>query len=290
MTLPTFMIIGVAKAGTTSLYRYLDQHPEVYMCSEKGTNFFGYEDARAWKWADEGQAPSLRNFPVRTFQEYEASFAGATHETAIGEASPQYLRCPTAAQHIHDCLPNVKLVASLRNPAERAYSGFLMRTRRGEAVKSTYEELTSEASHVKEGFYYKRLKRYFDLFPKDQIKVYIFEEFRKDPTSVVLDLFDVVGVDRSFVPDTSTQYNPAGVPRNRLLNRFFYHPMLIRTAKRLLPESLQMVAKQIRQQNLKKPPKMSAELRARLLDLYRTDILQLETLLDRDLSIWFNGS
>jgi hypothetical protein len=288
MTLPNFMIIGVAKAGTTSLYRYLDQHPQVFMCSEKGTNFFGYEDARAWKWADEGQAPSLQHFQARTFQEYEAAFAGVSDEIAIGEASPQYFRCPTAAQRIHECIPNVKLVASLRNPADRAFSGFLMRTRRGVAVKSMYEELTPEASHVREGLYYKRLKRYFDIFPREQIKILIFEEFRKNSANSVVELFDFLGVDTKYVPDTSTRHNPAAVPKNRLLNRLFYHPAMIRAAKWMLPEGLQQVAMQVRDKNLKSPPKFPADLRAKLLDFYRTDILQLETLLDRDLSIWLN--
>ena len=290
MTLPNFMIIGVAKAGTTSFYHYLDQHPQVFMCSIKGSNFFGYEDARVWKWTDEGEPPLLRHFQVKTFEAYEALFAGASDEIAIGEVSPQYFRCPTAARRIHECIPDVKLVASLRNPADRAFSGFLMRTRRGEAVESLYEELTPEASHVREGFYYKRLKRYFDIFARQQIKICIFEEFKADPAKVVVDLFDFLGVDANFVPDTSTRHNPAGVPKFRWLNRLFFDPTLIRTAKWVLPENLQGMVKRVQQQNLKAPPKFPADLRAKLLDLYREDILKLEVLLDRDLSIWLNGT
>lgn len=290
MTLPNFMIIGVAKAGTTSLYHYLDQHPQVFMCPEKGSNFFGYEDARNWKWTDEGKPPLLRHFQARTFEEYEAFFAGVTDEIAIGEASPQYFRCPTAAQRIYDCIPHVKLVASLRNPADRAFSGFLMRTRRGEPVKDSYEELTRDASHVRESLYYKRMKRYFDLFLRDQIKIIIFEEFKKDPAKAVVDLFDFLGVDTNFVPDTSIRHNPAGIPKVRLLNRLFFHPTLIRTAKTVFPERVQGMLKQVQQQNLKAPPKFPADLRARLLELYREDIVKLEGLLERDLSIWSNGA
>ena len=66
MTLPNFLIIGVAKAGTTSLFRYLDQHHQIFMCPIKGSNFFGYEDARDWKWKDEGDPPLLRHFQVKT--------------------------------------------------------------------------------------------------------------------------------------------------------------------------------------------------------------------------------
>lgn len=289
MTLPNFMIIGVAKAGTTSLFRYLDQHPQVYICPVKGTNFFGYQDALDWKWSDEAKAPLMRHFQATTFEEFEASFSGATDEIAIGEVSPQYFRCPTAAQRIHDCLPNVKLIASLRNPADRAFSGFMMRKRRGEPVLSVYEELTPESSHVKEGFYFKRMKRYFDIFPRRQIKVFIFEEFKKDPAKLVTELFDFVGVDTDFLPDTSTRYNPGGVPKNRRLNRLFYDPTLIRSAKAILPERVLGVAKRVQQQNLKSPPSFPADLRSELLDLYREDILKLEDLIQKDLSIWLEA-
>lgn len=286
MTLPTFIVIGVAKAGTTSFYRYLDEHPQIYMYPEKATNFFGWEDARAWRWTDEGDPPRLRNFHVRTFEGYEEAFAGATDEKAIGEVSPQYFRCPTAAQRIHEAIPHVKLIASLRNPAERAFSGFLMRTRRGEAVRSAHEELTPEASHVREGFYYKRLKRYFDAFPRDQIKVYIFEEFKREPALVMADIFDFVGVDRTFTPDTSPSYNPANVPKSRIVNRLFYHPAFVRITKTILPEGGYGLARRVRQLNLNPPPKLSDELRATLLGYYREDILKLEELLGRDLAVW----
>ena len=188
MTKPNFMMIGVAKAGTTSFFRYLDQHPQIFVPEIKATNYFGYEDARDWKWKEEGDAPLLQNFPVRTLSEYETIFSKATDKIAVGEVSPQYFRCPNAAQRIHEYSPKVKLVLSLRNPAERAFSGFMMRTRRGEAVKGFYEELTAQSSHVKEGFYSKRLKRYLDLFPSEQIKIYNFEEFKKNSGGTISDL------------------------------------------------------------------------------------------------------
>ena len=290
MTLPNFIVIGVAKAGTTSLYRYLDQHPQVFMYPEKGTNFFGYEDARAWPDTDGSEPPLLRHFRVRTFEEYAASFAGATDERAIGEVSPQYFRCPSAAQRIRETLPDVKLVVSLRNPADRAFSGFLMRTRRGEVVGSAYEDLSPEASHVREGLYYQRLKRYFDAFSRDQIKVYLFDDLKRDPAGIVVDLMEYIGVDTAFVPDTAVRYNPASVPRSRTLNRLYFHPALVRTAKAMLPEGGQSLAKRLRARNLQSPPTFPPDLRASLLAFYRDDILALEELIDRDLSVWLKSS
>lgn len=288
MTLPTFIVIGVAKAGTTSLYRYLEQHPEIFMYPEKGTNYFAYEDARDWKWTDEGEPPLLRHFRVRTLEAYEASFAGASDELAVGEVSPQYFRSPTAAHRIHDCLPDVKLIVSLRNPAERAFSGYLMRMRRGEAVRGPREDLTEDASHVREGFYYQRMKRYFDVFPKEQIQVLLFDDFKTHPAEIMKEIVTFVGVDSEFVPDTSPRYNPANVPKNRLLNRLLYQPAVIRTAKAVLPARAYGPAKRLRETNLETPPALPKDLRARLMDLYREDILNLETLVNRDLSAWFD--
>lgn len=259
------------------------------MPSVKAPNFFGYEDARAWTFTGEGNPPLLQHFPVKTFDEYEALFAGVTDEIAIGEASPQYYRCPNAARRIHECIPDVKLIASLRNPADRAFSGFLMRTRRGEAVMSSYKELTSESSHVMEGFYYKRLKRYFDLFAKEQIKICIFEAFKQDSSKVVRELFGFLDVDTNFMVDTSVKHNPAGIPKIRLINRLFFNPKLIRTAKLLFSERMREMAKRIQKKNLIPPPVFPSDLRADLLSLYREDIHKLEELLDRDLSIWLQG-
>ncbi|MGH8580918.1 MAG: sulfotransferase family protein [Gammaproteobacteria bacterium] len=287
MTIPSFMMIGVAKAGTTSFFRYLDQHPQIFMCPIKGTNYFAYEDVRDSKWTNEGD----RNFPVKTFEAYERAFAGASNEIAIGEVCPIYLRCANvAAQRIHERIPNAKLVVSLRNPAERAFSGLMMRKRRGEVVKGVYEELTLQSGHVKNGFYHERLKRYLDIFPKDQIKIYIFEEFKKDPAKIVADLYGFLGVDTTFAPDTSTRHNVGAIPKVRLLNRVLYNRSLIRIAKSMVPEGLHMGLKKIRRLNLSPPAKLPADLRSKLLNLYRKDILKLEALLDRDLSIWCSAS
>ena len=143
---------------------------------------------------------------------------------------------------------------------------------------------------MKEGFYYKRLKRYLDLFPKDQIKIYIFEEFKKNPAKTVVDLYGFLDVDTGFAPDTSVRHNPGAIPKVRLLNRLFYNPTLINMAKSVVPEGLHLKLKQIQQLNLSSAPKLPADLRSKLLNFYREDIFKLEGLLERDLSIWLNAT
>ena len=166
----------------------------------------------------------------------------------------------------------------------------IRRAWQGEAVKGLYEELTPKSSHVKQGFYSKRLKRYLDLFPREQIKIYIFEEFKKNAAGTISDLYRFLDVDTSFAPDTSVKYNPGAVPKFRLLNKLFYHPKLINMTKSVVPEGVQGMLKQVRELNLASTPKMPPDLRAKLLGIYREDILRLEELLGRDLSIWLHGA
>ena len=116
MTLPNFIIIGAAKAGTTALYEYLGEHPDVFVSPVKETNFFS------------------SGHPIGTQDEYEAQFAGVRGERAIGEASVQYIASKNAAAQMRDQLPDVKLIAMLRNPADRAFSHYLMQSR-GDAYR-----------------------------------------------------------------------------------------------------------------------------------------------------------
>ena len=168
MTRPNFIIIGVAKAATTSLHHYLDQHPQVFMSPVKETNFFACDETCGGRCLRAEDAPGPPRFRVRTLEAYEALFAEVGDEIAIGETSPRYFDCHTAPQRIQRCMPHVKLVASLRNPADRAFSGFLMRVRKGRTEMGVREALTPESHHVREGFYYPSLKRYFAVFPRDQ--------------------------------------------------------------------------------------------------------------------------
>ncbi len=115
--------------------------------------------------------------------------------------------------------------------------------------------------------------------------MYLFDDLKRDPTGVVVDLMEYIGVDTAFVPDTAVRYNPASVPRSRTLNRLYFHPTLVRTAKAMLPEGGQSLAKRLRARNLQSPPTFPPDLRADLLAFYRDDILALEELIDRDLSV-----
>jgi Sulfotransferase family len=141
--MPNFLIIGAAKSGTTSLYHYLNQHPQIYMSPEKEPEFFALEGRKLDFDGPDGKEVInrriQRNRPTN-IEEYRALFEGVSGETAIGEASPWYLYSVQAPSRISYYIPGVKLIAVLRNPVERAYSLFLYLRLRGQEPLSDFSQ------------------------------------------------------------------------------------------------------------------------------------------------------
>ena len=189
--LPNFIIIGAARAGTTSLYAYLSQHPQIFMSPIKETRFFAYEGPDTKTFLGR---PNPNIFPITTLEEYRALFEPAKSELAIGEASPIYLESPVAAQRIKQLLPEAKILAILRNPADRAFSDYLLALRYGRADWKVEDAFGEDEHYVQVGFYYGKLKRYFDLFPREQIKICLHADFSRDAISVMQDIFEYLGV------------------------------------------------------------------------------------------------
>jgi hypothetical protein len=284
MVLPTFLIIGAAKAGTTALYEYCRQHPDVFMSPLKETNFFAYEGkASETYWLGYNRQ---HKFPVQSLEAYADLFAPGAGATARGEASPLYLESPRAAERIQKILPNVKLVACLRNPAERAYSAWLMHVRMGRASSNPAEAFPPDAHYVEAGFYHRLLAPYFELFPREQIAVLLFEEFRSNPAAVMRELFRFLEVDPEFRPDVDVRHNVGTYPRHERLNALLIMPGLRRWLQPVVPLRLREAFKRLRERNLGSAPPLPPDLRRQLLDMYREDILRLQDLLGQDLSGW----
>lgn len=212
MTLPNFLIIGAAKAGTTSLYYYLKQHPQIYMSPQKEPRFFALERGI---YSDDFIKVKLAHATL-TLEAYQWLFNQVKKETAIGEADPLNLYSPKAPKKIKHYIPNAKLIAILRDPVERAYSHFCYRVSKGIGPFDFAEALLQEDrnmninlyGHIRRiGFYYGQLKRYFDLFRKNQIRVYLYEDFKCDPIKMLLDIFSFLEIDNTFIPDISQHAN-----------------------------------------------------------------------------------
>jgi hypothetical protein len=273
MTLPNFLVIGAAKGGTTSLYHYLRQHPDIYMSPMKEPNYF----------TDEDQLFGKRS--VRSRTEYERLFDGVKDEHAIGEATPRYLNAIGGVARIHADLPGVRLIATLRQPADRGYSAYLMRFTDSREWTSAEDVLRPGNYQFDSGIYYPKLRRYFDTFPREQIKVILFDDLIARPQETVQSLCVFLGVDPDFAVDTTIRFNPTFSPRFVRLTRLFNATATL-VAKHAPWASGTGLGTPLRRLLLRKPDPMPPLLRRRLTDEYRDDIIATGKLIGRDLSHW----
>ena len=301
MTLPNFLLIGAAKSGTTALHAYLRQHPEIFMATPKELRFFSYSGP---------YPPDLDedyiHRGVTTLAEYQAHFEGAKGYAIIGESSPMYLYYPGTAERIKKTLPeNVKLLAILRNPVDRAFSAYTHALRDWlETAQSFEEALSKEQERIEAGwgilwhythagFYFEQLSRYYRIFRPDQIKVVLHDDLVADSQKLVRDIFTFLNVDPTFQPDLSSRPNISGFPKNpqfhEWMRRLFMEDNPIkRLSRKILPKTLrQKVMVDLRERNLEKRA-IPEDINRYLHELFREDIQQLEILLDRDLSSWLD--
>lgn len=289
--LPTFIVIGAAKAGTTALYWYLAEHPAVFMSPVKETNFFAYGVDGA------GQLlygiPELHHFPVTTLSDYEKLFANAGDAAAVGEASPIYLECPQAAGRIRTHIPDARLICGLRHPVDRAYSDYLMYLRlRGERLEPARDLVASarwaqpDSHWMQLGRYREQLQRYYTAFPEAQIHIFLFDDLRRDLLGTVQAIYRFVGVEPSFVPDLETPHNIGGMPASRQLEQLFSSSTLRRAVGPLVPQRAARWVRRLRARNMVKAPPLPSELRQELTQRFQHDIIQTSRLIGRSLEHW----
>ena len=279
LSLPNFLVIGDIKAGSTSLYHYLKQHPEIYMPEKmKELRFFSFDETSAYH----RKAGSTR---IRSEEEYEKWFEDAGTAKAIGEASPNYLRSPVAAENILRCIGAVKLIACIRNPADRLYSLYQMIHRTDARPISFEEKVFSEnATWVKGNFLWPELQRFFDHFPREQIKVVLFDDLVQDPNTVLSELFRFLGVGYGFRPELGTK-NRGGLARNP---RLYGQLVSLKSIVKKIAEPPQFAKAswaKFRSSSLHKP-RLDPGLRQAVLRICREDVLRTQALLNRDLSKW----
>jgi hypothetical protein len=296
--LPNFLIIGAAKSGTTSLWRYLSQHPQVFFAPIKEPRFFSYE-GESVAYVGPGDDKWEREI-IRSWDSYRALFTPSEIHRAVGEASNVYLYfAAKTAPRIAARLPHVKLIAILRNPVDRAYSSFLMLRGEGrEPLADFRRALREEAgrlergwspawAYTRRGFYAEAIQTYLQCFPREQLRFFLYDDLVQRPQELFDSIFQFLGVDR-FEPDTRRRYNVSIRPKSRRL-AFLLHnrTLLSRTLRLFLPHSFRISFNQrLREWNIRQPAKLPAHLRAELAPLFREDILRVADLIERDLRGW----
>jgi hypothetical protein len=295
---PDFIIIGAPKAGTTSLYHYLRQHPEVYMPEHKEPHFFAYE-GETLTFRGPGD-DWLNEAAVTTTEEYQSLFEEAPEDAVTGESSAMYLYEEEVSERIDSYCPDSQLIAVLRDPVERAYSSYMHLRRDGrEPIGSFEEAVAAEERRIEQGWaplwHYTRMSEYadqvqrFQLFEeRDQLHVFLFEDLVENTDRVVQEIFRLIGVDETFDPDTEVKYNPSGIATSQAVHDFISQPHSLKEwIKPLIPTSIRSkIARSLKRLNLKSKPELSPRVRRKLISHFRSDIFELQDNIQRDLSGW----
>ena len=276
--LPNFLCVGAQKAGSTLLFYLLRQHPEIFLTKGKEKHFFNRDENY--------------NKGVEWYSEF---FVGSETYKAVGEATPEYNYYEAAPRRIFETLGrDVKIIFMLRNPADRAYSQYWMSFRRGHERRSFEDAIILEwdriekgeyekkhFGYVSRGLYARQIKRYQECFPKENVKVFIFEEFSKDVKNNIKGVFEFLGCSADVEIDVAEEKVHQGdlnlpqyikaVTRNKNVNWSDIPKLLMNKKVDYLP--------------------MKKETRHFLREFYREDINELEKLLGRnDLAdMWFPG-
>lgn len=302
MSLPDFLVIGAAKSGTTSLYDYLNQHPQIFMCPVNETNFFaldGFDLDNHFRGP--GDRATVESHCVQDRTAYEALFAAAGPGQLLGESSPLYLYSAHAARRIRHILPQVRLVVLLRHPTARAFANYRHYRLAGIEPLAHFEQaLAAEATRQAQGWgpwpfwayrdvghYARQLQRYYDLFERHQILVCFYEELRHDAVALLQKIYNFLGVDGDYIPDTSVRHNIGSQPRIQLLHRLLTQPNRLKgTLNVWLPRFIRMWLRdtlhRLNEERLALDPALGRALTRE----YGTEIRRLQTLTHQDLRHW----
>jgi hypothetical protein len=264
---PDFVIVGTMRSGTTSLYRHLADHPEVDPAVTKEIRYFTKHFELGDDW-------------------YRSQFPGRAGRIT-GEATPSYMHDRSAVDRMAAAIPDAKLIAILRHPAERAWSHYLMRRSLGQEPRSFAAALEEERNapsgsrrefddYLSPGQYAEQLEHISTHYPRDRLQVHLFDDLARDPASVYDATCEFLGIAASVrPPHLDTRVNAHAQYRSVALRRL---------AKRG-PHWLRNAVGRINASHAPPAP-LDRELRAELIEHFRPHNQRLAARLGRDLSDW----
>lgn len=309
-----FLVIGERRSGTTSVARWMESHPDIFLHPKMDIGYFiDKELVGSREWSD-GKANYNKWEKEHSKEEYLSYFKEANRQMAIGEKSADYFFWHQCHRRIKDYFPDIKLIITLRNPVERAWSMYWNEKGKGreslnfeEAIKQEPERIArsdyakDHLSYMTRGFYDESLSRLYQTFEKKQVYVLILEKARLDPQKYLEEIYSFLGVDNSIGFDnTSEQFNLnwALIPKS-IFDKYLFLKILENTYFKFVSlfafvifrnniykrrKLLMLLAKPFRYS--KTDRKMKTETEDYLHKMYSPHITNLELLLEMDLSIW----
>lgn len=273
MTQPNFLYVGPDKSGSSWLFKALEAHPQCFVPEAKDVYYFD-------KYFDRG--------PDWYQKFFDPAPAGSQ---AVGEISHGYLFDPDAPQRIREQFPDMKIIATLRHPVDRAVSHYFYLRSSGLIDCDFREALDVRPGIIRSSLYYDAVKRYMDVFPPEQLMINYFEDLQADPRAFAFEVFRFLGLDEIDCTDFGERVREARAPRSFWLSKLLKHGAM--KARDLGFTNLVGKIKNSNAVNMLYSPlksgekdKVSAEVRDWLADYFVEDTRQLQTLVERDLSGW----
>ena len=292
--LPNFIIAGTTRSGTTSLYHYLMQHPEIDFPKLKEPRYFSSLNLEL---PQNGPGDfSVDKKLILSFEEYKQLYSNIKN-TYVGDASSEYLyHYDISAANIKEKLGDIPIIIILRNPVERAFSAYnnLVRDCREDQTFENALDLEDERIqnnwdmmwHYKNvGLYYEQVKTYTQIFSR--VKILIFEDFVQDANSKMKELFDFLGIKSDVKIDVRTRYSHSGKARNKLIQRLssrknpFINNLRVLALKCIPRKYLEWLGEKALVNETIMP-----DTRKMLYNYFQNDIKKLERLINKDLSHW----
>ncbi|RCT53652.1 hypothetical protein DUZ96_10610 [Winogradskyella sp. KYW1333] len=285
-----FFLVGAARCGTTTLYNYLNNSNDVFLPRVKEPNFFSEVDSP--KTEDfKPPVPGIKYHAkiINDVNVYNELYTEASNTQLKGDTSPSYIWDTNVAKRIFKHNPKAKLIISLRHPVDRAYSHYIMNYYTGVENASSFEEALDAPKnlvwgscnqYLEMGRYYNQVKAYYDVFPKEQIKVLIYEEWTKNLESEIKELFNFLGLmaeDSVFrTPVDSNKIEP--LKKKALLNVLRQNKIKALIKNVISQERIDALKSSFFGDNSKKIEKINPELRQELSLKFKEDIRQLSEL------------
>jgi len=292
--LPNFLIVGASKCGTTALYYYLKQHPEISFPNLKEPKYFSSIDQN---FPHKGVGDvSVDRYAVKSLRQYKGLFQKINNRR-VGEASPDtiYFHQKTA-NHIKKTLGDVPIIIVLRNPVKRAFSAYMYLQRDSREHLSFNEGLLAEEKRLADnwdfiwgykkcGLYFSQVKTFLDQF--SNVKIVLQEDLKKEPKKVLKELYGFLNVDDKFNTDFSINHNESGIPNNIISKFLLSRNNIISTVIREIMKVLipRKVLERVASKSLSKTS-ISKEDYLKLKPYFYKDICKLEKLLNKNLSAW----
>jgi hypothetical protein len=282
-----FFIVGAPKAGTTSLYHYLSAHPQVEMSRQKETDYFSDK-------AIHEQGMYYAKNRINTLDKYDSLFV-QKESVVYGEASVSYLFYENVAEDIKKYNPNAKIIIMLRDPIERAFSHYLMDYRLG-LISDSFENVLAKISkhknahlfyqqYIEVSKYAKQIQRYLDFFKKENILFIDYEDFKKNVSKTVDQVYNFLNISTEFVADINTKHNTFIMPKNKIIRLIYSFVFLRKILTFLFPVYLVKNISVLLFKSDKKP-ELLKETRSLLSIIFNDDIKKMEEVLAKNYSKW----